>query len=436
MVYVRLLKLARSVLVISALVISAMAPGLAMANVYTYNLGTVTTSPDNVCEPIVIGSNYADECYTLNFSAAGSFSIIEPNREVGAIPVQVIFNGTYAPPPPNAYVHPKYSVVGVFYAPPCGTSKNAVQYGTQYNNSTDASVTDSYGVATTVTASYGYKSAAGNGFSASLAYGWASTTTTGTDLKVSTTTAESYSVPGCTSLPDGVNHNYDVIWVWLNPSIPYYYNNTTTAVYVRGLAYDSRDPASATGAPDVVPLTVAQLKTLAAGQTTGIASGTLNELKRSWNNTWNAAGTAALNAADYSDILKSDPFASNSTLNPSTLPRFTPVKGVSFLYSPQPVSTSESYQVSTSSTTTASSSVEDKHTVTAETGGQYMGFGLKVNTSWTWDYKWNTSISTATTQNAMITVNTPVSSDGYTGPVVLLPYLDNVYGTYVLYPAP
>ena len=116
--------------------------------------------------------------------------------------------------------------------------------------------------------------------------------------------------------------------------------------------------------------------------------------------------------------------------------RFTPVTGVSFPYAPQSPPTHTTYQVSTSSTTTAVSGVEDTHSVTAQTGGTYYGFGLKVNYQWTWDNKWNTSSSTGSTQNATVTVYAPSTTDSppYTGPVTLLPYLDNVYGTYVLFP--
>lgn len=394
--------------------------------------GTISTAPTTYTTSFVGVSG--SQCFIVDPNAPGS-TLLTYFFQVNGTNYMTQISVTFTPPA-NAYAEPKYAILGVFYAPPCGNSGNMVQYGTSYTDSTDTSISDSFTSSITATASYSSSITQEFSFEASLSGNWSSTTTTGTDVKTSTTTDENYSVPGCTSAPDGVNHDYDRISVWLNPITPYYYDSTTAAVYLAKLAVDTRDPASETDAPDVVSLTVSQLKQLQAGNTSGIAPGTLTSLSRSWDTTWNGPGTAGLQSADYGDILSADPFASNPTLDPDTMPRFTPVTGVTFPYAPQNPPTHTTYQVSTSSTTTASSGVEDKHSVTAETGGSYYGVGLKVNYQWTWDYKWNTSSSTGSTQNAMVTVYTPSTTDSppYAGPVTLLPYLDNVYGTYVLFP--
>ena len=396
------------------------------------DIGTISTAPTTYSTTFVGVSG--SQCFIVDPNVPGS-NILTYYFQVNGTDYMAQIDVSFTPPA-DAYVEPKYAILGVFYAPPCGNSGNLVQYGTSYISSTDTSISQSFSTSITATASDSGSIIKGFSYEWSLTGNWTSTSTSGTDIKTSTTTSENYSVPGCTTAPDGVNHEYDRIAIWLNPMVPYYYDSTTAAVYVADLAVDTRDPASETGAPDVVSLTVSQLQALEAGDTSGIAPGTLSSLSRSWDTTWNGPGTPGLQSTDYASILAADPFAADPTLDPDTMSRFTPVTGVSFPYAPQSPPTHTTYTVSTSSTTTAVSGVEDSHSVTAETGGKFGNFGLKVSYQWTWENKWNTSNTTGTTQNATVTVYTPSTTDSppYTGPVTLLPYLDNVYGTYVLFP--
>ena len=114
----------------------------------------------------------------------------------------------------------------------------------------------------------------------------------------------------------GVNHEADVIWVWLNPEADFALPTPLSVVW-NGFATNRNDTNVAIGEMDIVPLTVGQLD-----GTTPIPDDLLSVLDRNWDPV-SAGGAGALNQQDFVTILQRDPFAVNLS-GTSTAPAAAP----------------------------------------------------------------------------------------------------------------
>jgi hypothetical protein len=337
-----------------------------------------------------------------------------------------------------AYLKPKYQVIGVYYAPPGSkASKNSTTYGSSFVSGTNVSSGSSFTKTGTVSL-IGKVTGVPDviEFTDTSSTSYSEEQGTSDSVALTNTEAQNYTIYGPSA--DGIDHTQDIIWIWLNPVVKI--TTYPLAVATTGLAMDGRDLVSETGQPDVIELTVAQLQQLAAGNTSIIETEDLGALNRTWDTSWDQ-GPAALTVADYKDILKSDLFVANPTLNPATnASRFDPVD-TSFPYAP---TTNPSLKQVTSTyqkTSTQGQSATDTHTttVTVETTGGFPLIGnanLKVTGSYESTNNWSNSTTTTDTQTSTINVTPPNVTDMYEGPTTILVFKDNVYGTFVFYGAP
>lgn len=232
-------------------------------------------------------------------------------------------------------IFPKYMVMGVVYAPP--GSASSVTYG--YSNlvgsadsiSTMNASTDT--VTTSTTVGGGFLGLFGASTTTSYSDGW----TTGQDgasaVIVQTTTGNSISTMGPISSSLGVNHDNDVIYIWLNPVVATTvasYNSSTGALALNwtGLQSNGCDPNDTAVTvtfyqyvrgcdsnqypyPDIVGIPVWCLKNpYYPGQ--GCAQW-LPYTSRPWDlATWTSSTGGplppGLTLQDYADILQADPF--------------------------------------------------------------------------------------------------------------------------------
>jgi hypothetical protein len=222
------------------------------------------------------------------------------------------------PPAVQGYLNPKYIVLGVTYAPPGPQSSvtytNSQGVGTTTSISNSISQGKSYSVDVTLTAGkiLGWKGGT------TFGYSYSSTQTTkdsqSTTLNWSVTnTIQTYGTP--TAIVNGayttpVNHDYDTIYVWLNPVD--ILTLSQASVVWNGYGYDANDQ----NGMDIVPI--------ALGYLNGDFGPMPAQLQYSLNRGW-AAGqmyppgeSAALNSADLAAIAQSDPF-SNSSYGPTDL---------------------------------------------------------------------------------------------------------------------
>jgi hypothetical protein len=432
-------------------------------SVYTYyNVGIVSPNTLQICgTPTSYSSTYTGEatalttftsngktCATLAAGTAleGNFAVVFPFSQGSQT-----FYGTVAGP--NAMAQPKYAIFGVFYAPPCSSGKSAssVVYGSANQLKVDNSLTSEYTQSETVSVSGGVSIPEVFSLSATLTNGWSATTTTGTDVAVTTSDAESYTIDGCLGV-DGINHSYDIIWLWLNPVLPYYIPSSTSSdITVLGIGSDGRDPVtSGTHAPDLVTLSVLQIKNLIAvlnaNQTptptnTGIEASELQALQRTWDTTWgtNSGGEPGpgLVAADYQDILNADPFVADPSFDPASSTRYALIEQATFPYDANSTPTEHQYMGSATDATSQTSGTDDQHYVSVEVSvgiglGKVVSAKLDDVSKWLWDTKSQATTTNTSTQTATFNIWDPAAS--YTGPDTIAVYWDTVYQTFVFYP--
>jgi hypothetical protein len=392
----------------------------------TQNLGLVTQNPFTACptgDPLV-----SPTCTTLTFSGPGSFSILHAFNFQPSCPgelYEVTFTGTFGY---ATTVLPKYQVLSVYYAPP-GAKSNVV-YGSSYTQSMNSAFSNTFSVANQV--SLGVSSIAAKGNSATVAVGWSESSTTSDSIAVSTTTSENLQIPGPSSSANGIDHTQDLVYVWLNPGLTVDVVGGSVPIEVTAVTYDNSDPDQGL---DIYPLSVANLKVLAAGGSpTGVD---MTRLARSWS------PTGALTPADYQSILAADPFATNPNYNPSTDPgsRFDSLEQT-INYTPadsggEPITTA--YNSSYSTTSTAGQSATDSHSVSVSVsssiplGTSTLEADLKAQSTWTWTNMWSTLQTSTTGQTANFSIVSPLPTDGYTGPTAIAVFKDNVYGTFMFF---
>jgi hypothetical protein len=353
---------------------------------------------------------------------------------------------------PNVTIYPKYMVLGVTYAPPGPSS--SVQY--TLSNALSTTVTDSasYGTSTQVSTSlstsgkiYAFINGQVDLNSSTTA---SQTITSSNAVTVSATNLTSYRLAGPPSPPVSINtpinHDYDIVWLWLNPVA--IYTMSTNLVTFNGFAYDATDLAGM----DIYPVQVGQLR-----GTIPMDPSLQAELNRGWASAsqwYPNGGSPALTAADYASIIAADPYSNAGySVSPSaktspdqrfTLVGLTPSTGgaqlQSFIYAPGSLSETftNTYVNSTQSSKGTSSSHSESFGVALTVSGKFSDYSasLKVADTMTWTSSQSSTIAntSAATQIASFTLGAPCTSCTYTGPTVFEVYEDNVYGTFMFNP--
>jgi hypothetical protein len=176
-----------------------------------------------------------------------------------------------------------------------------------------------------------------------------------------------------------------------------------------------------------------------------IASNTQDALNRTWDTV-----LGGLNGTDFAAIIKADPFATNPAFDPQTdtSGRYVLPNGIDQLFSYEPEapglgSSGQTYASSYNTTNSNTQGGSDKYTVAfsldATLSASFFGtaFGrLKTSTTFTYTNTWSSTVTAGTTQSANFTIFRPLSTDGYTGPINMQIWKDNVYGTFMFYPVP
>jgi hypothetical protein len=398
------------------------------------------------------------------------------------------------------YINPKYIVVGVTYAPPGGQTSSNVSYG----------MTDFVGTTTTNTSSFnsnymesisvcGGTCGGGSGtptipvfgfFGGSSVTGSESTSYTlasnsSNSVSVSKQTSLLYMTPGVPNVYSPVNHDYDYIWIWVNPVVRFTVlgSNTSTSgsIIWNGYGYDWNDPLHEV---DVWPVYVGYLNgDFAKTQPGGVYDcGGVSEpidcqdagvLARSWvgtTQTFAPGAGAGITTADYPNILGADPFAKNpgylvnlaSGVTPATTTdgRFTVAEAGNtqpqpFPYEQAPLDSTtglnEKYSDQYSNSTTigkgSSYTFSEGFGLDEKFGFSFFGQGLqyelKQNWMYTWMSTWQNTVTNTTTQTGSLSITGPPCPAAvapcipqYTEPHEFAVYQDNLYGTFMFWPDP
>jgi hypothetical protein len=304
----------------------------------------------------------------------------------------------------SGQILPKYLVLTQVCAPPgasTGGTDSSVSYSSQSTTGTIDSVSSSFKAGVTV----GANISAGLGVNASFGV----SVTAGSTSQLTVTKSETVDIAVTGPHSDGINHDYDVVYLLMNPVLD---------VTVIGNDVDWTLGVSGTTAiiqyvlvewlqtPSLMPSSVYQLLVTDAGMTQD----------------------------DFDAILALNPFAADNTATPPS-PRYVPTQ-FSFPYEPaaQGASVPTITYTLTSATTTSTTdtmSVEYTLSCTLTEGLDVEDVTDKFSEAATLTLT-ETSTATATTgstQVATLTIGGPSSS--YPGSTVLLAYLDTLYNTFV-----
>jgi hypothetical protein len=352
----------------------------------------------------------------------------------------------------QGFINPKYVVVGVTYAPPGPSS--FVQYTsltTIGNTSTvSSSFSDDIGFSISVTNQASLPAAQANSsggvtltFTSSTDF--TTTQNSSTTVTLSKTSSLAYKTPGVLNADSPVNHDYDYIWLWLNPELLFTVAPSTSSILWTGYAYDPNDP-SGTGGPDIYAVQVGCLN----GDFSCPSADTI--LARSWATdvTWPTGQGPGLTSADMAIILLSDPPASSSYTLLNSLPsttsdgRFT--QGA---YPPNPINYSAGElntmfslsQTDTQSVATGGAyQVKQSFGLSEKLSGSFLGI-WGASTTYTetntliWNYSWLNTLTTTTTETDALSVTGPPDTPPYSGPGEFIYYQDNLFGTFLFYPS-
>lgn len=386
-------------------------------NAYTYAASADVTV---VCVPI-----------SWNFASFGPFSGAE-RILFGSYFVTINLTGNYQFGTYSGAIFPKYQVLGVDYAPP--GSRSTVTYTASFLRGGSETIGSTFTNQTSVTVSaslkYGIGSCVTGHLDTSITGLYAQQKDFDTTDSWSITTTGGDIIPGPASSAAGIDHDYDIIWIWLNPAV----NLTLTgpaSITWNGYSYNAADPVNQM---DVIYLYVHELK-----DPSRIPANVASRLARSWDQ----SGVGGLTAADYADILASNPFATNPAFDPNfdSSGRYTKEPGPVVNYTPAPpggqaVTRTYSVTAQTGNTTgtgtqitrSVSASIENKVDFTS-----LVSAAIKVTNTYTSVQKSNSAYTAQQGQTASFSITGPLASDNYTGPTALQVWRDNIYGSFMFY---
>ena len=401
------------------------------------------------------------ECTKEHGSASGRCSA-QYQRDVAAC--TKTYNACMASQAVTGYINPKFIVLGVTYAPPGGNSfvSYAQSSSVATTNAITSTVSDTKSTSTSTTASAklgGYLS------------GSATTTTTTTETQSSSdgtsvtlnwgkgNTYQTFGVPVVSYqgvFTPSVNHDYDTIYIWLNPVM--IFSATSSSITWKGYGYDAGDQ----NGMDIIGIELGYLN----GDFGAMPASITNLTNRTWaaGQTYIAGQSADLKSADFATIAAADPFSnSNYGANyigytppsPSTSDsRFTlsacsSGNSVSFEQA-APLQTASSYSCTLSytgtNTTTQSSTTSFSYSTDTSVSASFLSFWKSsYGSSYTLQTstKVDNSISSTTSSSSTayidgIACSTSTSSGPcvpeYSGPTQFNIYQDNLYGTFMFAP--
>jgi hypothetical protein len=327
----------------------------------------------------------------------------------------------------------KFQILGVDYAPP--GSKSFTNYGNSTVRGTSTmdagTFTTSTGYSASLMAGLNFLGLAKGVVTATYSNSYSQENDVSSSIAITSTTANTDIVNGPASSAVGVDHDYDVVWVWINPMASAVVG--PGKVVFTGYSYNNADDAHEM---ELIPLYVYWLKAPST-----IPAAVASRLARSWD----TSGVGGLTASDYASILAADPF-SVAGYNPNTDTgyRFDLQGGQTFSYEPPPPGgqpITEQYTASTQTTSTQGQGAKNTSMVgfsidfsTGVTIFAEFGADVKISNSYTTTDQWSSAINSIIGKTAALSITGPATSDNYTGPTTMQVWRDNIYGSFMFYP--
>lgn len=393
----------------------------------TYFRGFSYTSPQNVNQSIAGSTWY----YTVGYPGGGQCPADgtnggDVNYNGGTYTIQATpgaYGSLSATISTSGYVDPKYTIVGVTYAPPGPSSYVDYTNSTLVNNTSTLSSSftsaSSFGVSTTMsTGIFGF---AGGTKTASASADFSQGRNTSTTVSVSKTTSKSFKTPGPTNCPySGIDHDYDIVQLWVNPLHMFTITADTAGNYWiswNGYGFSTLDQS----AIDSFGLNVAYLNGLAS-----MPDWASEKLKRPWAASpaegWGSQPGPGLTSSDLTTLLDADPYGSctwKSPIGSSDCPSPDPSRYTSIssavdyeqLLNPPTQTLSYSNTSSLGQSIKVNSSQAFGVEATYSSKVSIFGTGIKytVSTGHTekWTNEWDHKVSSSTTSTAALSITGP-----------------------------
>lgn len=359
----------------------------------------------------------------------------------------------------QGYINPKYMIVGVTYAPP--GSQSSVTYTDSVLVGNSTTIKDSFTDQTSVTVSVsvegkipGFTSGKVTG---SFANTYAQTSSSSNMVTVNKATQVSDRTQGPSNSFVSINHDFDVIWLWLNPVLPFSFLQINPQAITWGAyGYDVNDQPGL----DIFPVYVGWLN-----GDIPVPADVAAVLARSWASAyvWAPGEGPGLTGpgpgTDFATIAEADPFwqcnqAPAQCPAAADLTRFTLTDNQNIVYvqappGGQPIT--QTYQLQYQNISVQGQGTSSTHSQTFGLDVTFSGgpFWAKLSEDFkdshmlTWMTSVDTSITNNTTSTALASITGPTctASNGgcspqYTGPTELEIYQDNQYGTFMFLPVP
>lgn len=319
-------------------------------------------------------------------------------------------------------VYPKYVILGLDYAPPGKSS--FVTYGSGTTVGSSHSFTRSVSNTLSLTADF-KADFFGSGVKAELSSSWTQARSVTNARALEIIKQQSHTVPGPLDSSVGVDHDYDLVWLWLNPKIDMIALSSTN---VHWTFNNDPNDVNYSDLADIQYVYVKWLKnpSLMTQEAPQVAA----RLARAW-----AGANGGLTSQDFATIASINPFWNGATSVDSA--RFDSQLGYPLQYEPPPTGgqpITQTYSVSQTATSTQTVNASASYTVGVKITGS-VGFLSFLSSS--------TSIGDAITltnsvidevKNASTTVDSlsiTGPNTGYTGSTNIHLYADKIYGTYM-----
>ena len=343
-------------------------------------------------------------------------------------------------------LYPKYQIVGLTYAPP-GT-KSSVTYSNGFlqgtSTSNESSWKNALGVKVQLTTGADLFGILTGNSTTIISANWTQSASSNSSLSIQQQLTSGLTVDGpplISGMDQGVDHDYDIVYVWLNPAV--LLSLTGNAVVTSGYYYDDRDgetPETCNGriysgvtGMDVVPLTIGQLR-----GTQPITDQCLQvRISRPWD-----TALGGLTADDFLEIASVDPFYDNPSFNPNTdtSGRYDVPAGPTIFTFVEGSGTPQNYVSSYNTTSTKGQSASTSYSVGYSIAGQVSATWvgsiqakLTLSDTYTTTDQWSQTITNGASQSDSFTI-VPPAAGTYAGATNIQVWKDNIYGSFMFFP--
>ena len=369
------------------------------------------------------GATASGQYVSHTYAGPGTYSVsLRVSGSMDGTPTQASSNTISLSIGNGGSVYPKYVILGLDYAPP---GKNSF---VTYSNGTTVGSSHSFtrSVSNTVSLTAEFKADFfGSGVKAELSAAWIQARSVTNTRALEITRQQSHTVPGPLDSSVGVDHDYDIVWLWLNPKIDMIALSSTNLHWT--FNNDPNDP-NYLDLADIQYVYVKWLKnpSLMTQEAPQVAA----KLARTW-----AGPNGGLTSLDFATIASVNPFWNGATTVDAT--RFDSQLSYPLQYEPPPAGgqpVTQTYSVAQTATSTQTVNASASYTVGVKLTGSvgflsFLSISTTIGDSITLSNSVTDEAKTAATTLDSLSITGP--NTGYTGPTNVGLYADKIYGTYM-----